>query len=219
MSKPKKIVVANTKGGVAKSTTVRNLATIAAADGLTVATVDLDTQRTLSRWVDRRPSEANRIAHFDATMADVADLDAITNVDVVIIDTPPLVTESDPGEQRLHGLRRLMTFADLFVVPTLQQIEDVEATTAFMRVLGKAGVRSFSLLSATTRRTNSYNDAKRKLALAGMLCPIDIQRLEDIAHTSRQGIGINELHRGKGQDDFVAVWQFAKKEIGLAEEC
>ena len=220
---PKRLVVANTKGGVGKSTTARNLATIAAADGFRVATVDLDTQRTLSQWSDRRPQEAGHIPNFTGYMSDVQELDTITGFDVVIIDTPPLVTttESDHKDQRserMNGLAAIVRLADFILVPTGQQIEDISATTAFMKVLTSRGVRARSFLNGTSRRANSFNEARRKLTIAGQLCPVDIPRLEDIPVSSGLGIGINELRRAKGADDFIAAWAFCKAQLGLQAE-
>ena len=217
---PKRLVIGNSKGGVAKSTTVRNLAVIAAADGLTVATVDLDKQRSLTQWVERRPAGAYPISHFEATLMDVESLKELTGFDIVIVDTPPLVTDSDPDQVRndesLRNLYDLLKFADFVLTPTLQQIEDVSETVAWMKLLGKLNIKCASLLSATTRRTLSFDDAKRKLSVVGLHCGVDIQRLEDIPASSRQGIGIIELKKGKGQEDFIAVWQFVKQQLGMS---
>lgn len=49
--KPSKVILCSSaKGGCAKTTTSRNLASLAASHGYRVATIDLDPQETLTRW-------------------------------------------------------------------------------------------------------------------------------------------------------------------------
>ena len=218
---PKRLVIGNSKGGVSKSTTTRNLAVAAAEDGLAVATVDLDTQRSLSDFFSRRPAEAYPIENYTATMFDVADIKDIVGYDIVIIDTPPLVTEgSDANEvrnsERLRNLYELLKLADMVLATTLQQHEDITSTEAWMRLLKALGVKSASLLSATTRRSVSFENAKRRLNKVGMVCPIDVPRYEDIPASTLQGLGVCEIRKCKGADDFRGVWQFVKNQLEIS---
>src|SRR4051812_30135983 len=59
----KQLLVLGPKGGVGKTTVVRNLAVAGVLSGLRVIVVDTDRQRTLSRWVDRRPESLPLIQH------------------------------------------------------------------------------------------------------------------------------------------------------------
>jgi chromosome partitioning protein len=49
------VLVSSPKGGVGKSTIVKNMAVCAAQAHLRVLAVDLDPQRTLALWGERRP--------------------------------------------------------------------------------------------------------------------------------------------------------------------
>src|SRR3954469_12716838 len=60
----KVILCSSPKGGCGKTTTVRSLASFAAKEGLRVATIDLDPQKTLSQWWDRRSEELPIIINF-----------------------------------------------------------------------------------------------------------------------------------------------------------
>src|SRR3954454_1894276 len=61
----KVILLSSAKGGSAKTTSTRCLAAFAARDNYRVATIDLDLQRTLTRWWNRRPDTLPPITHFD----------------------------------------------------------------------------------------------------------------------------------------------------------
>jgi len=219
-STPKRLVIASPKGGVAKTTTARNIAVAAACDGLSVATVDLDPQQSLTVWFERRPEEAMKISHFTAAMGDVESIIDLAGFDLIVVDTPPLVTDGANaseirGGERLLHLRRLLDVADFVLAPTLQQDEDVTSTENWMQTLGVLGVKSASLLSATTRRTLSYEDARRRLNRVGALCPVDVPRFEDVPSSNRQGLGVVEIRKAKGADDFIAVWHFVRQQLKM----
>lgn len=54
-----RIAVTNQKGGVAKSTTVVNLAGAIAETGRSVLVIDLDAQADATRWLDAKPGESD----------------------------------------------------------------------------------------------------------------------------------------------------------------
>ncbi len=222
---PKRLVITSVKGGCSKTTTTRNLAVAAAFDGLKVATLDLDPQQTLTAWHDRRPDNAVTIANFSALLRDVDDIDDIRGFDIIIVDTPPLVTSGirsddtnsmdEADKAILRHLRKLVTMADFVLVPSFQQEEDIVATESWLSALRLLGTKSACLLSATNRRTKSFIEAKHRLIRAGRLCPMDIPRVEDIPTSTKLGLGVIELGGAKGSDDFKSVWAFLKTEIGL----
>ena len=218
---PKRLTVATSKGGVAKSTTVRNLAAAAAAEGKRVACVDFDTQRSLSEFFDRRPDEARQIDIFTATMPEVQLLHKITDYDVVMIDTPPLTTENGDVDQvrnseRMKHTLSLLQLSDFVLVPTLQQLDDIASTEKWLFMLRQLTIKSATLLSATNRRSTSFEIARRQLTRLGNVCPIDIPRYEDIPAAAERGLGACEVKRAKGAEDFKAVWSYLKIQLEIA---
>ena len=95
------VVYRNVQGGTGKTTTSLNLAVFAAHAGLAVCLVDLDSQRSLSRWHDRRPEQAPEIGLWAGRFTDVrqaiADIEARGDADLVVIDTPPSI-DAHPAE-------------------------------------------------------------------------------------------------------------------------
>ncbi len=217
---PKRLVVCNQKGGCGKTTTARNLAAIAAGYNLKVCTVDLDGQLSLTSWIEKRPGEANEITNFQADMNEVEAIREIVGFDVCVIDTPPLVVKgADANEvrnaERMRNLHQLLLLADYVLVPTLQNSEDVQSTESWMRLLKELNIKSASLLSATSRRTLSFEHAKRRLSKCGELVPLDIPRFEDIPASNNLGLSVAEIKKAKGSDDFIAVWDFVSMRLGL----
>ncbi|MFC5313827.1 ParA family protein [Azospirillum rugosum] len=205
----KRLLIASPKGGATKTSTTRNLAVIAALSGLNVAVLDLDSQKSLTKWWGKRPSNAVRIEHYEGSMDDVEGIDEIDGHDLVVIDTPPLV------EERPEAVRALTRAAHLTLVPTLQGVDDVDSVIGFMRFLKQEKADAVFLLGATNRRAASYEKAKRRLIAAGRLCAVDVPRYEDIQNAAEVGLGVAEVRRAKGVEDFMAVWNFVRGELGI----
>lgn len=92
------ITVCNQKGGVGKTQTVGELATVCAATGKRVLAIDADsTQGSLGAWVEQVGKDAT---DFDiALLTDPGDLEGIREVaegyDLVFIDTPGSRAQND----------------------------------------------------------------------------------------------------------------------------
>jgi chromosome partitioning protein len=205
----RRLLVSSPKGGTGKTTASRNIAVLAAQDGLRVAAVDFDPQQSLGHWWSRRPKAAAPVTYFEAKAEMAADIGEIDGHDLVIIDTPPGV-EFQPA-----AIRALVKAAHFVLVPTNQYSPDLASVEEWMRFLREEGTRAAYLLGNTHRRTKSFEDAKRRLVKSGPLCPIDVPHYEDIPATNELGIGIAEVKGGKGADDYRGVWDFVRGELGL----
>jgi chromosome partitioning protein len=205
----RRLLVSSPKGGTGKTTASRNLAVLAAQDGLRVAAVDFDPQQSLGHWWSRRPKAAAPVTYFEAAAEMAADIGEIDGHDLVVIDTPPGV-EFQPA-----AIRALVKAAHFVLVPTNQYSPDLASVEEWMRFLKEEGAPAAYLLGNTHRRTKSFEDAKRRLVRSGRLCPIDVPHYEDIPATNELGIGIVEVKGGKGSDDYRGVWDFVRGELGL----
>ena len=103
-----KIVVANLKGGVGKTTTTVYLAAVAAARGhLPVLVVDADRQASAAEWLEERPIDEVEVieAPSERTLARAMNEDQ----GMVVVDLPP-------GDERL--VQSAIAAADAVVIPT-----------------------------------------------------------------------------------------------------
>jgi chromosome partitioning protein len=130
------ITVAQQKGGAGKTTLAANLAA-AWADSAKVALLDIDPQRSLSRWHALRA--ANPKAVGDIHLSEVAgwrlaaELDRLrASHDIVIIDSPPQI-ETDA--------RLAIRGADLVLVPIQPSLPDLWAAEGTLK-LAKAEKRT-----------------------------------------------------------------------------
>lgn len=216
MKKAKWIVLASGKGGCGKTTSSLNLATIATAEGLAVLLLDTDEQQTLSTWHRLREKQegvsAIRLvtAPLSSFARTVREIEAMTDIDLVIVDTPP-------GLDNQAGVSQIVRRADFTLIPSSQAKPDMDSAVEFMGALAALGARGAFLLTKTSQRWGSYRAAKKRLNGVGNLCPVDVRFLRDIEATHEFGVGINELTGSRGADDMEAVWDFVRKSVGIRD--
>jgi chromosome partitioning protein len=200
----KRIVCASPKGGSGKTTLARNLAASAAAMGLQVATADLDPQRTLTRWWNRRGKKERPITHYEVTYDDadaLAEDGSIDPCDVVFMDTPPSV-EANP-----EPIRRLLDAANFVVVPVRPSLDDAESAVPFMALLRRRKRPATFVLNAVKPRVNIIA-VKSYLVKAGDLCPVEIGDRTDYMRGAEHGVGVADLGDHPGAREMAGVWSF-----------
>jgi chromosome partitioning protein len=132
----RRLLVSSPKGGTAKTTASRNIAVLAAQDGLHVAAVDFDPQQSLGHWWSRRPKAAAPMTYFEASAGMAADICEIDGHDLVVIDTPPGI-EFQPA-----AIRALVKAAHFVLVPTNQYSPDLASVEEWMRFLKEEGAQA-----------------------------------------------------------------------------
>ena len=120
------IVVANSKGGVGKSTVSVHLAAWLCQHGHRVTLADCDSQQSSSEWVREAVPQVNAVR--------------LDNPDVILNELPHLATETDyviadgPGSQT-ETSRALLLRADLAIVPCKASMLEVRALAKATEVL------------------------------------------------------------------------------------
>lgn len=159
------IAIANSKGGVGKSTLAVHLAAWLHAQGHSVTLADCDTQQSSSEWV-REAVPGVKAVRLDSP-------------DVILNDLPQLAQEADyvvadgPGSQT-ETSRALLLRADLAIVPCKASMLEVRALAKATEVLRQAqdirqgkpeAVIVLSMVGRNYRLTQDMKDAAAALNL------------------------------------------------------
>lgn len=120
------LAIANLKGGSAKTTTAAHLSAELHAAGLRVLTVDADPQGSALRWAAEAdwpwPAVGLPVRNLHAQLA------ALAQHDVIVIDTPPLESQSGIVASAMRA-------ASLVVIPTAPTPIEIERLPAVRQAL------------------------------------------------------------------------------------
>jgi chromosome partitioning protein len=163
------VAVIGWKGGVGKSAVAVALALRALEDGLRVAVVDCDPQRSSARWLEAAAPELPVVqVEQDPTDPAGAVLRAVTAAeelaDLVICDPPPSAAEV---------LRALALAADVALVPTGASVEEVALAGRSLEVLESVArfrggaARPLVVLTRIDTRTGLGREAQETAATLG----------------------------------------------------
>lgn len=118
------VLVAGSKGGVGKTTIATHLAAHAALSGHNTAIVDLDPQRSSTRWAQRRLQMPSAVLAIDGSRRRAWP-------DVIPVDTQRVIIDAPAGVMA-GGLDAALQIADALVTPIPPSTLDIEATVAFL---------------------------------------------------------------------------------------
>lgn len=159
------IVVANSKGGVGKSTLAVHLAAWLHEQGHKVTLADCDTQQSSSEWIREAIPEIKAVR--------------LDNPDIILNELPILAQDADfvvadgPGSQT-ETSRALLLRGDLAIVPCKASMLEVRALAKATEVLRQAqdirggipkAVIVLSMVGKNYRLTQDMKDAAAALAL------------------------------------------------------
>jgi chromosome partitioning protein len=211
-------MLSSPKGGVGKSSISRNLLVSAARAGRSVTGLDLDAQKTLTTWVERRERLRRSAPALPAVPVVTASLDdwraglkqaRASGADLIVVDTPPSI------ELNVAAITALTASVDLTLVPSLPTQDDVDSTAPWMARLRGGNAKAAFVLNRANARTKSYTAMRVKLLGFGPLCPMEIPTLEEIHTAAGKGLGVLDLTRATSSETFEGLWKYVCLEVGL----
>jgi chromosome partitioning protein len=196
----KTLILHTPKGGSGKSTLAREIATMAARNGVSTALADLDPQGTTAGWYQRRQSTEPALADLGAPpfRVKMGGL-ARAGLDLLVIDTPPAQPPFLPA---------LLAAADLVLVPVRPTPDDLLGAAPIARSLAKHPQWIF-VLSQVPPRTRMLASAVRQLAAIGRVAPAQITFRADYPAAAIDGSAAAEL-AGKAAEESAALYSYIK---------
>jgi len=206
---PKRILVANAKGGCGKTTLVTNIAAYLAVNKNTVAIIDHDPQGSSTQWLSVRNEKLPQIysvAAFrrcDVHTTRSFQLGVPSNTSHIIIDTPAGLGGNLLSDHLNH--------CDMLLIPVVPSAIDIRAATSFIKdVLLSPGFRLKPkpiAVIANRVRHNTLGYKKLQIFLHSLNIPF-ISSLRDTQHYVRAaefGMGIYDFSQPHEKD--VEEWK------------
>lgn len=206
---PKKLLIANAKGGSGKTTIATNIASYFSQEGNHVAIIDYDPQGSSYQWVNERTTNLPFIYAVEACAKGEVratrsfQLKVPSSTTHVIMDTPAGMTGTDLSE----SIRN----CDAILIPIVPSAIDIRAATSFIKdVLLSPGFRRQPkpiavIANRVKRNTLGYN--KLEIFLRSLNIPF-VATIRDTQHYvrgSELGMGIYDFSSPNEKD--VEDWQ------------
>jgi len=201
------IVCASQKGGSGKTTLSGHLAVEACRAGAgEIALIDTDPQGSLAAWWNARQAPT---PHFVRTgMAELED--ALTGlhqagVKIAIIDTPPAITQS---------ISKVVSHADLVVVPTRPSPHDLRAVGATVDIAERHGKPVIFVINAATPRARITGESAVALSQHGTVAPVNIHHRVDFAASMIDGRTVGEVvPNSQSAKEISDLWVYIQEKL------
>ncbi len=208
----KKLLIATGKGGSGKTTLARNLAALAAQEGLDVAIIDTDAQRTLSKWWSNRQKIGGvpAISLYQADLNQVAEAISDLTHDLVIVDTPPVVDA---------GMAATVKACDYVLIPCRPSPDDWESVLQVHEMAASAGTPVGYVINGAVKRA-SLNDACRLILVkrGAPLCPSPVTHRQDFVLAAIEGLGVTEIkNMAAAADEIRVLGAFVRQQLGMPQ--
>lgn len=201
------LVVASRKGGSGKTTLTAHIAVHAEAAGAgPVALMDLDPQGSLAHWWNEREAETPLFAATtSATLAPDIERLREQGVGLVVIDTPPAITDAISG---------VIALADMVLIPTRPSPHDLRSVGATVERAEALGKPLVFVLNGATPRARITNEAIAVLAQHGPLAPCIIHQRVDFAASMIDGRTVMELPSpARASEEIGQLWRYLERRL------
>ena len=205
----KVLTIANRKGGAGKSTCAAHLAIEAKKAGLKTILIDMDPQKTLEGWWQKREEDNPYL--LDTTATDLPN--SIENLasksfDLCIIDTP-----GDAGENARAGIRA----ADLVVIPSKPTSPDLTAIGRTISMVEENKKNFAFIVTQGAIRTKATLQAVSVLSQFGAVAPAPISNR--VSYANAMGTGGSACESDKlAEEEIRQLWNFIEEKLFVQEK-
>jgi chromosome partitioning protein len=206
------LVVASQKGGVGKTTLSGHLGVMAVLQNIgPVALVDADPQGSLAEWWNVRKAEQpffvkTKISQLKTLLKGLED----KGVALVIIDTPPAVTQT---------IQAVMSEADLVLIPTRPSPHDLRAVGSTVNMAEATGKRIIFVINGAANRARITGEAAVALSQHGTVAPVTLHQRTDFASSMIDGRTVMELYpNSRSTAEIRELWEYLAPRLGFTVE-
>ncbi len=203
----KTVAVVSQKGGSGKTTISGHLAVQAerAGDG-PVAIIDTDPQGSLSAWWNAREAEAPLFmqSHLPDLEENLKEM-LYAGIKLVVIDTPPAITES---------IEEVIRLSDHMIIPTKPSPHDLRAVGATVRLIQKRNKPMVFVVNDASVRARITYEAAVALSQHGTVAPVTLHHRINYASSMIDGRTVMELDpEGGSALEIHALWEYVKARL------
>lgn len=203
------VAMVTQKGGSGKSTLAACLAVAAQEAGERVFLIDMDAQKSLTKWARRRNDKAMAVETVSAgKLPDALAALAKGHVTLVLIDTPATDTPAAEAAMRV---------ADLCLIPARPTIFDIwssEVTRGKIKTLGKDFAFILNQCPAMQESQRVVDGTAALESMGGLLRPLVASRVA-YQEAAREGMGPTEFEPdGKAAEEMRVLWSSLKRRLG-----
>ena len=202
------VAMVTQKGGSGKSTLASNLAVSAQESGERVFLIDMDPQKSLTKWARRRNDKAMPVETVSAAkLPDALAALAKGAVTLVIIDTP--ATDTPAADAAMKA-------ADLCLIPARPTIFDIwssEVTRGKLKTLAKDFAFILNQCPAMQESQRVLDGAAALESMGGLLRPLIASRVA-YQEAAREGMSTTEIEPdGKAAEEMRTLWASLKRRL------
>ena len=210
------VAVTINKGGVGKTTIAKNLGTAAAAAGLSVLILDMDTQQNADAWGKRRrqlqPERQLPIVQFttERDLPEVLARARSAECDLVLIDTPPGRSTEAPAA---------VEAANFVLIPFWLETDAFEGLKKTADLARRLGTPAAAVLNFATPNSRSHEESARDVlkALEVPMSPVVLHRYEAHRNANPSGLTAYEVEpESRPATEIAALWDWLSAELQMS---